>query len=127
MRKFYEDPTGGCDYTPLLKRISPGDTIGCGYDFTSSGVFFTHNGHRLPDAFNGVYVPLDQFDVYAAIGVEGACEFEVNFGAGTDFEWKEGNNWKAQAHVGMMPGGLGSEDDELPSYSEVGRDRRVLT
>ena len=66
-------------------------------------------------------------DVYAAIGVSGpgVSEFEVNFGAGTDFKWKEGNNWKVEGHVGMMPGGSGGADDELPSYSNAKMDRRV--
>lgn len=124
MRKFFEDPTGGRDYNPLLQRIAPGDTVGCGYDFTSSGVFYTYNGRRLPDAFGGVYLPRTQFDVYAAIGVEGGCEFEVNFG-GDLFRWKEGNEWawRVDGHVGKLTGALASGSDELPSYDEVRRVR----
>ena len=88
-------------------------------------MFFTHNGARLPDAFTGVYLPRAAHDVYAAVGVAGAgaCVFEVNFGA-ADFEWKEGNGWKVQAHVGMMPG-MSGEEGELPSYQDARRDRRV--
>ena len=76
----------------MLTKISSGVTIGLGYKFTSGSVFFTYNGARLSNAFSGVYVPRGKYDVYAAIGVEGQNEFEVNFG--TDmFRWKEGNDW----------------------------------
>ncbi|GJE85793.1 hypothetical protein PsYK624_018720 [Phanerochaete sordida] len=123
MRKFFEDPNGGMDYTPMLQRISPEDTIGCGYDFASCGIFFTYNGLRLPDAFGGVYVPRIQYDVYAAIGVEGACEFEINFG-GDVFKWKEGNEWgwRVEGHVGRLSGqGSSRSIDELPTYEESRR------
>lgn len=117
MRKFCEDPDGGRDYSPLITRISPGDIVGCGFDFTRNSIFFTYNGQRLPDAFSGLYVPRANYDVYAAIGVEGACEFEVNFG-GDVFRWKEGNEWawRVEGHVGKMAGGP-SGGEELPEYS----------
>lgn len=123
MRKFFEDPNGGRDYTPILQRISPGDIVGCGYDFAASSIFYTYNGLRLPDAFGGVYVPRIQYDVYAAIGVEGACDFEVNFG-GDVFRWKEGNEWgwRIEGHVGKLSGsGSSRRYDELPSYEEARR------
>lgn len=83
-------------------------------------MFFTHNGVRLPDAFTGVYLPRARHDVYAAIGVGGACEFEVNFG-GDVFRWKEGNEWawRVEGHVGTLTGGQSGADDELPSYSTL--------
>lgn len=127
MRKFFEDPNGGRDYHPLLSSFSAGDFIGCGYDFSASSIFFTYNGQRLPDAFGGVYVPRTQQDVYAAIGVEGSCDFEVNFG-GEPFKWKEGNEWawRVEGHVGRLSATssrAGAVDDELPSYEEVRRQR----
>lgn len=120
MRKFFEDPKGGRDYTPILQRIHSGDTVGCGYEFSSSTIFFTYNGLRLPDAFGGVYVPRTQYDVYAAIGIEGICEFEVNFG-GDVFRWKEGNEWgwRVEGHVGRLSGTSGGFSDQLPSYEEA--------
>ncbi|CAL1712219.1 unnamed protein product [Somion occarium] len=122
MRKFFEDPDGGRDYSPLLNHISPGDTIGCGYDFARSCIFYTHNGQRLSDAFTGIYVPRTSYDVYAAIGVEGNCKFDVNFG-GELFRWKEGNewSWRVEGHVGRLSGGSGIGGDELPTYDEVRR------
>lgn len=122
MRKFCEDYDGGRDYaTDILTRVQEGDTYGCGYDFTHNSIFFTYNGHRLPDAFTGVYVPRTKYDVYAAIGVEGKCKFEVNFGGDT-FRWKEGNEWawRVEGHVGKLSGRSGAADDsELPSYEQA--------
>ncbi|KAI0347813.1 hypothetical protein BDW22DRAFT_1403969 [Trametopsis cervina] len=119
MRKFFEDSDGGMDYSPVLSHISRGDTIGCGYDFTSSAIFYTYNGMRLPAAFSGVYVPRTLQDVYAAVGVEGKCEFEVNFGAEL-FKWKEGNEWawRVEGHVGRLSATSAgfSGGDELPAY-----------
>lgn len=119
-RKFFEDPDGGRDYTDAITRIQWGDTIGCGYDFQTGSLFYTYNGMRLPDAFNGIYLPRHAYDVFAAIGVEGECEFEVNFG-GDVFRWKEGNEWawRVEGHVGRIIGlgGSGTLDDDLPAYS----------
>ncbi|PPQ98683.1 hypothetical protein CVT24_003310 [Panaeolus cyanescens] len=117
-RKFFEDPDGGRDYTDAISQISCGDTVGCGYEFNTGSIFFTYNGLRLPNAFNGVYLPQYAQDVFAAIGVEGECEFEVNFG-GDVFRWKEANEsaWRVEGHVGRMVGGSGTLDDELPAYN----------
>jgi len=115
--KFFEDPDGGRDYTDSLNRIEPGDTVGCGYEFKTGIIFFTHNGIRLPTAFSGVYLPRCTQDVFAAIGVEGDCDFQVNFG-GESFRWKEGNEWAwlVEGHVGRLAGCSDPPDDELPSY-----------
>ena len=86
-------------------------------------MFFTHNGVRLPDAFTGVYMPRTAHDVYAAIGVEGENDFEVNFG-GDVFKWLEANEWawRVEGHVGT--GGL---SEGLPPYSqEPGPSRMVV-
>ena len=58
--------------------------------------------------------------MYAAIGVEGHNEFEVNFGADV-FRWKEGNDWawRVEGHVGNFAGSSDGGDDELPSYQEA--------
>ncbi|CAA7261963.1 unnamed protein product [Cyclocybe aegerita] len=122
-RKFFEDPDGGRDYLPptsSLTRIRPGDIIGCGYEFASGALFFTYNGARLPNAFTGIYLPRHAQDVFAAVGVEGRCEFEVNFG-GDMFRWKEGNEWawRVEGHVGRMVGSSRGDEEELPSYQEA--------
>ena len=120
--KFYEDSDGGRDYDTdgLLKKISPGDTVGLGYELASGTIFFTYNGTRLPNAFSGVYIPRDEYDVYAAIGVVGKNQFRVNFG--TDmFKWREGNGWawKVEGHLGDFTGSSGGDEGELPSRQEA--------
>jgi len=119
-RKFFEDPEGGRDYTDAFSRISPGDAVGCGYEFLTGTLFYTYNGVRLPPAFTGIYLPRQNYDVFAAIGVEGRCDFDVNFG-GEFFRWQEGNEWawRVEGHVGRLSGGPGGYEDELPSYNEV--------
>ena len=121
LRKFFEDPDGGRDYVDdsIVSRISVGDTIGCGYEFATGNLFYTYNGLRLPNAFTGIYLPRTKHDVFAAIGVEGECQFQVNFG-GELFKWKEGNEWawRVEGHVGRLTGTSGAHnDDELPAYS----------
>jgi hypothetical protein len=111
-----QNPDGGQDYD--FPRIQPGDSIGCGLSFSTSQLFFTHNGARMHNAFSGLYVPQSEFDVFAAIGVCGRNTLEVNFGA-TLFRWKEGNEWawRVEGHVGRLSGPSGGPGDELPSYS----------
>lgn len=117
-RKFFEDPDGGKDYTDLLQNIRPGDHIGCGYEYNTGTLFYTYNGFRLPNAFSGLYMPRHNYDVFAAIGVEGACDFEVNFG-GEHFKWLPGNEWqwRVEGIIGRLSSSEGP-DEELPSYSE---------
>jgi Ran-binding protein 9/10 len=138
LAKFYEDPNGGADYISHHPQFSylasrglrAGDVWGCGYEFAGGSLFYTHNGVRLPNAFSGLYVPRQAHDVYAAIGVEGRNEFEINFG-GDRFAWKEGNEWawRVEGHVGRMetrlaPGSSNSgfagpfPAEDLPSYVE---------
>lgn len=120
LRKFFENPDGGQDYqSHEISSIKPLDTVGCGYEFSSGSLFYTYNGIRLPSAFIA-YVPRRNYDVFAAIGVTGECEFKVNFGADV-FRWKEGNEWawRVEGHPGRLGDMYGGLDDELPSYNEV--------
>ncbi|KAK1226465.1 hypothetical protein PQX77_010549 [Marasmius sp. AFHP31] len=117
LRKFFEDSDGGRDYPVPFDRIRAGDVIGCGYEFASGTLFYTWNGVRLENAFNGLYLPRTSYDVFAAIGVHGATQFEVNFG-GDVFKWKEGNEWQWKVDAVMRRLGDTSRlDDELPVYS----------
>lgn len=124
-QKFFEDPDGGRPYDSRLTTLRPGDVIGCGYEFRSGSLFYTYNGERLDTAFRGIYMPREQYDVYAAIGVggPGANHLLVNFG-GDDgehlYRWKPGREWAWQVdgHVGRLAGSS-SGADELPAYSTV--------
>jgi len=116
--RIFCGPNGGSNYEPLFSNGSEreGCTFGCGFDFKDRGIFFTYEGTRLPDAFRGIYPGVYRtnsspnedsmissegtYDVYAAIGVEGESNFEVNFG-GQKFLWEEGNqpHWKVENHI----------------------------
>ena len=124
MRKFFEDPNGGRDYTGAqgyLKSVKPGDTFGFGYEFGTGNIFFTRNGGRLPTAFVGKYLPSrpddSGYDVYAAVGVSGRTEVTINFGT-EPFAWKEANmrQWRVECHIGRLSGPSNIED-ELPAYA----------
>ena len=84
-------------------KLKSGDVIGCGYEFGRAVMFFTYNGERLPDAFTGVHLPRAAWDVYAAIGMCGASEVEVNFGC-RGFTWKTpvGERWGVERHIGGL-------------------------
>ncbi|KAK7437360.1 hypothetical protein VKT23_018605 [Stygiomarasmius scandens] len=120
LRKFFEDPDGGRDYKVPFDRVRNGDIIGCGYIFASGTLFYTWNGLRLPDAFSGIHLPRHSTDVFAAIGVEGETEFDVNFG-GDLFKWQEGNEWqwKVDGLAGRFSDGTGGYDEELPAYTRT--------
>jgi len=124
MRKFFEDPDGGRDYTgaqTYLQDLQNGDTFGFGYEFATGNIFFTRNGGRLPNAFIGTYLSSSRDqprpDVYAAIGVSGRTEVKVNFGR-EPFKWKEANTpqWRVECHVGIL-GASSSVEDNLPPYT----------
>jgi len=116
MRKFFEDPDGGQDFTSGIRQLTPGDVVGCGYEFQHGEIFFTYNGSRFPAAFKGVYFPKEKQDVYAAIGVGGHVKLDVNFGA-EPFIWKAGNTdeWRMARHIGCLSAEP-TESEELPSY-----------
>ena len=120
-RKFYQEPGEGQEYETSGLLPAKGFTsedknywIGFGYEFETNSVFYTYNGKRLPNAFTGVYAPLREYDVCAAIGVEGENEFEVNFGK-VDFQWEVGNqlNWRIAGHVGVNARPSGGEGEKL--------------
>ncbi|KAF5386346.1 hypothetical protein D9757_006686 [Collybiopsis confluens] len=151
LRKFFEDSDGGRDYTdngrslPLpwkyeakskskslyhsttsestqTQFIPDGSIIGCGYVFQTGTIFYTYNGLRLPNAFDGAHLPRGELDVYAAIGFCGRTRFDVNFG-GETFKWLDGNTWewRVEGIAGRLGSGMGESSgmavDELPPYS----------
>lgn len=93
-RRFVNDPDGGLDFT---RPFQPGETVGIGMTFSvppsvqSHGkapteVFFTRNGKRDAgwqvneerDRESDSVLGLEgELDLYAAIGMFGAVEFEV--------------------------------------------------
>ena len=127
-QKFFEDPNGGRHYDNIFLEtgIQPGDVIGCGYEFRTASLFYTYNGERLPSAFRGIYLPRQEHDVFAAIGVggPGPNRLIVNFGGDDQdhlFRWKPGREWSwlVDGHVGRLFAASSSAKDELPTYEEV--------
>lgn len=126
LQKFFEDPNGGRPYDNSLARIVPGDVIGCGFEFKTASLFYTYNGERLKSAFRGIYLPRQEHDVYAAIGVggPGRNQLIVNFGGDDQkylFSWKPGREWAwlVDGHVGRLTASSSGFGDELPTYDEV--------
>ncbi|GJJ15878.1 hypothetical protein Clacol_010156 [Clathrus columnatus] len=127
MRKFFEDPNGGRDYTGTegyLDNLQPDDTFGFAYEFNTGNIFFTRNGVKLPIAFYGKYLPTStsdgvRNDVYAAVGICGQADFTINYGT-KPFKWGTANNseWRVEKHVGRLSvSNPGLVYDELPAYS----------
>jgi Ran-binding protein 9/10 len=128
---FYESPKGGLPLPERYHLPGPGvrpkitDTFGCGVDFQNRSLFFTYNGTRIDAPYRVVYpaaIPSDnsalgtdvvqgRYDVFAAIGVQGKSQFEVNFGSKA-FAWREGNRpeWRLENHI---------SNGEPPRYAEI--------
>jgi Ran-binding protein 9/10 len=65
-----------------------------------------------------VYLPHKIHDIFAAVGMEGRNELEVNLG-GAPLKWKEGNQWewRFQGHAERL-GQHSGNTDEPPAYSK---------
>ncbi|KAF7980674.1 hypothetical protein HWV62_37103 [Athelia sp. TMB] len=145
---FYQNPDGGvppsarsplqalipADPRHLNKERLKGMVFGCGIDLRTTGVFFTVNGEKLPDAYRGVYprgvrgvAEADGAgDVYAAVGVSGKANFEINFGGPGDakFLWQPANegDWEVGLGLGLSARAeTGGGDEVLPNYYGASR------
>jgi SPRY domain len=94
-RRFVNDPDGGIDFT---RPFNPGETVGIGMTFSAppakshgqprGEVFFTRNGKRDQgwqvneerDKDSDSILGLEgEWDLYAAVGMFGGVDFEVQF------------------------------------------------
>lgn len=73
-KKFASTLDRGKQYS---ERYGPGDTVGCGVNFTDGTIFYTKNGTLLPTAFEGVGGRL-----YPTVGMgpEHGVKIRANFG-----------------------------------------------
>lgn len=57
-----------------------GDTVGCGIDYVTQGIFFTLNGEILGYGWTGVETSFLKQELYPTVGVDSNLPIECNFG-----------------------------------------------
>ncbi|KNE55716.1 hypothetical protein AMAG_01595 [Allomyces macrogynus ATCC 38327] len=88
-----------------------GDVVGVGIDTMRRAVFFTRNGARLPEVPPETRpIPAPELAVHPAVGADGPCILEYNFGMTAPFRWAEAND-----------GYYGYCWEPLPTYSTTAR------
>ncbi|KAL3776010.1 hypothetical protein HJC23_010174 [Cyclotella cryptica] len=69
----------------MIKRygppFGPGDTVGCGVEYSSKRIFFVKNGEFLGFAFDVLQEDVIKRGLYPTVGVDTECPLFVNFGA----------------------------------------------
>jgi hypothetical protein len=66
---------------PFGPAFGPGDTVGCGFCYTSKRMFFVKNGLFLGYAFDTLGDDVLEGGLYPTVGVDTECPLFVNFGA----------------------------------------------
>jgi hypothetical protein len=66
---------------PFGPAFGPGDTIGCGIEYTTKRMFFVKNGEFLGYAFGTLGDDVIESGLYPTVGVDTECPLFVNFGA----------------------------------------------
>jgi len=77
----------------MLRRygpsFGPGDTIGCGLEYSTRKIFFVKNGEFLGFAFEKIEKEMVERGLYPTVGVDTECPIHVNFGQMPfKFDWK---------------------------------------
>jgi hypothetical protein len=109
----------------MVERFGPcfgsGDTVGCGIDYISRGIFFTLNGNFLGYGWKQIDVEFLENNLYGVIGIDTNDPVSVNYGKNpfqfdlTNFTMKHEGlitpHYQHSAHKHAL--------DELPSYPEI--------
>jgi hypothetical protein len=83
----YHGDDGGIFHSSggMVERFGPcfgsGDTVGCGIDYVSQGIFFTLNGKLLGYGWKGIDAEFLQNNLYPVVGIDTNAAISVNFGA----------------------------------------------
>ena len=83
----YHGDDGGIFHSAgeMLKRFGPkfgpGDTVGCGIDYISKGIFYTLNGEFLGYAWENISDERLQRDLFPVVGIDTNSPIHVNFGS----------------------------------------------
>jgi hypothetical protein len=62
-------------------KFGPGDTIGCGIDYISKGIFYTLNGEFLGYAWERISDEILQKDLFPVVGIDTNSPIHMNFGS----------------------------------------------
>ena len=62
-------------------KYGPGDTVGCGIDYISKGIFYTLNGAFLGYAWEDLSDDLLLEDLYPVVGIDTNSPIHLNFGS----------------------------------------------
>ncbi|KAG9243467.1 concanavalin A-like lectin/glucanase domain-containing protein [Calycina marina] len=115
-QRRYNQPFHGPAYGPEYVQ---GDVIGVGYRPRTGTVFFTRNGKKLEDVAHG----LKSQNLFPAVGANGPCTINVNFGQ-SGFVFIEANvkKWGLAPMTGSLapPPPYGSEQGSI--LLEAGRE-----
>lgn len=62
-------------------KFGPGDTVGCGIDYVSRGIFYTLNGKFLGYAWENISNEVLQKDLFPVVGIDTNSPIHMNFGS----------------------------------------------
>jgi hypothetical protein len=106
--KYFSSPFNG---KPYGLSFNHGDVIGVGYRHRTGTLFFTRNGRKLDDAYNGL-----RWNLFPTIGANGPCQVHVNLGqAGFVFVEANVKKWGLAPSQGTLapPPAYGLENDTI--------------
>lgn len=66
---------------PFGPKYGPGDTVGCGIDYVSKGIFYTLNGEFLGYAWKRISDDMLQNDLFPTVGIDTNSPIHLNFGS----------------------------------------------
>eukprot|EP00537_Pseudo-nitzschia_pungens_P013283 CAMPEP_0172392726 /NCGR_PEP_ID=MMETSP1061-20121228/8762_1 /TAXON_ID=37318 /ORGANISM="Pseudo-nitzschia pungens, Strain cf. pungens" /LENGTH=666 /DNA_ID=CAMNT_0013123609 /DNA_START=130 /DNA_END=2127 /DNA_ORIENTATION=+ len=68
-------------------KYGPGDTVGCGVDYVSKGIFYTLNGRFLGYAWEDIRDSILKKDLYPVVGLDTNCPVHLNWGFSGPFQF----------------------------------------